>query len=507
MSFIPKLITWANQKRLKEIEFFKNNSLEIQKRQFFSLIETAKDTFWGEKYQFRKIITDKKNAVKIFQQNVPFNYYEDLQPYIERVRKGEQNILWPSHVKYFAKSSGTTNDKSKFIPITNEALENCHFRSGRDFIAMYSKIYPDNKLLLGKSLAIGGSQQINTYDNQIFYGDLSAVLMNNLPFWANIVRTPSRAVALHPEWEEKIELIAQKSIKQNVTSIAGVPSWTLLLLKRILDITGKANIMDVWPNLEVFLHGGVSFTPYIEQYHKIIDFSKMRYFETYNASEGFFAMQDEPDVDDMLLMLDYGVFYEFIPMSEFDSPNRKAIMISEVELNKNYALVISTNGGLWRYIIGDTVMFTSLEPYKIKITGRTKHFINAFGEELIVENSDIAIKKAAEATNAEVLEYTAAPIYMSDKKTGAHQWVIEFQKKPQSIEKFTEVLDSTLKSLNSDYEAKRYKNMTLRKPQLVVARENLFFNWLKKNNKLGGQHKIPRLSNNRLIIESLLKDV
>ncbi|MBN2663891.1 MAG: GH3 auxin-responsive promoter family protein [Bacteroidales bacterium] len=505
MSLIPKLISWANFKRLEEIEFFKKNSVEVQKKQFFNLIEAAKDTFWGEKYEYNKILDDKTNAISIFHESVPLNFYEDLHPYIERVRSGEQNILWSTQIKYFAKSSGTTNDKSKYIPISQESLKECHFRSGKDFIAIYSKIYPDNKLVLGKSLAIGGSQQINTYDNNIFYGDLSAVLMSNLPFWANIVRTPNKAVALHPEWEEKIELIAQKTIKQNVTSMAGVPSWTLVLLKRILEITGKSDIMEVWPNLEVFLHGGVSFTPYVEQYHKVIDSSKMRYFETYNASEGFFAMQDEPDAEDMLLMLDYGIFYEFIPMSEFDDPNRKAVMINQVELNKNYALVISTNGGLWRYIIGDTVMFTSLKPYKIKITGRTKHFINAFGEELIVENSDIAIKKAAQATNAEVLEYTAAPVYMSDEKSGAHQWLIEFQKKPQNVEKFLKVLDDTLKLLNSDYESKRYKNITLGVPQLIVARKNLFFDWQKNNNKLGGQHKIPRLSNNRRIIESLLK--
>lgn len=504
MSLIPKIITWANQKRLEEIEFFKNNPSKVQNNEFIKLIELAKNTLWGKKYNFKKILSEGKDAYKIFNENVPINPYEELHPYIERVRKGEDNILWTTPVKWFAKSSGTTNDKSKFIPVSTEALEECHYRSGKDFIALYSKIYPENKLVLGKSLAIGGSQQVNTYDNEIFYGDLSAVLISNLPFWANIVRTPNKSIALHPEWEEKIEMIAQKTINQNVTSLAGVPSWTLVLIKRILEITGKDDIMEVWPNLEVFLHGGVSFTPYAEQYNKVIPSKNMRYFETYNASEGFFAMQDEPNADDMLLMLDYGIFYEFIPMSEFDNPNRKAIPLSDVELNKNYALIITTNAGLWRYIIGDTVMFTSLKPYKIKITGRTKHFINAFGEELIVENSDLAIKKASEATNAEVIEYTAAPVYMSDDKSGAHQWLIEFEKRPNDLVKFKKILDDTLKTLNSDYEAKRYKDITLGKPQIIVARKNIFFDWLKNNNKIGGQHKIPRLSNNRKIIESML---
>ncbi len=505
MSLIPKIVTWANRKRLEEIEFFKKNPVEVQKKQFLNLLKIAKDTYWGKKYDYEKILAAKKDAIERYQETVPVNPYETLSPYIERIRKGEENVLWPTPVKWFAKSSGTTNDKSKYIPITSESLEFCHYRSGKDFIALYSQIYPDNKLLLGKTLAIGGSQQINTFNNQIFYGDLSAVLMTNLPFWVNIVRTPNKSIALHPEWEEKIEMIARKTLKQNVTSMAGVPSWTLVLLKRILEISGKSDIIDLWPNLEVFLHGGVSFKPYVEQYKKIINSDKMRYFETYNASEGFFALQDKPGADDMLLMLDYGIFYEFINMNDFDNPNRKAISIDEVKKGENYAMLISSNSGLWRYLIGDTVTFTSIKPYKIKITGRTKHFINAFGEELIVENSDIAIKEAANKTNSTVLEYTAAPIYMSDQNTGAHQWIVEFEKKPDNLNMFTQILDEKLKELNSDYEAKRQKDITLRKPQIVVARENLFFDWLKKNNKIGGQHKIPRLSNSRKIIEEILK--
>ena len=408
-------------------------------------------------------------------------------------------------IEWFAKSSGTTSAKSKFIPVSAEALEECHFRGGKDIIAIYQSIFPKNNIFKGRALAIGGSQQVNSFNNDIYYGDISAVLMKNMPFWANIYRTPNLSVALMDEWEKKLELIAKKTITKNVTSISGVPSWTLVLLKKILDMTGKDNIIDVWPNLEVFVHGGVSFIPYREQYNKIIRGENMNYFETYNASEGFFAMQDEQEKDDMLLMLDYGIFYEFIPMDEINKKKPKTITLQDVKLDKNYAIVISTNAGLWRYIIGDTVKFTSINPYKIKITGRTKHFMNAFGEEVIINNAQDSLDEACKQTGAEIREYTAAPIYMSEDDTGGHQWLIEFSKEPDNLMKFAEIMDNKLKSVNSDYEAKRHKNLTLRFPEVIVGKKDVFYTWLKNKDKLGGQHKIPRLSNNREHIEEILK--
>ena len=502
MSVLNQIISWANTKRLHEIDLFKKYPFEVQNDIFNSLIKKAKNTEWGKFYNYKSII---KKGISEYQKNVPLSYYEDLKRHIERVRKGEKKILWNTDIEWFAKSSGTTSDKSKFIPVSSEALEECHFRGGKDIIAIYQNNYPNNNVFKGRALVIGGSQQINSFNNDIYYGDLSAVLVKNLPFWASMYRTPSKNITLMDEWEKKIDLIAEKTISKNITNMSGVPSWSLVLLKKVLEITGKDNIIDVWPNLELFVHGGVSFTPYKEQYKKIIRSDKMKYFETYNASEGFFALQDEPDKTDLLLMLDLGIFYEFIPMDEIDKKKPKAITLQDVKLNKNYAIVISTNAGLWRYIIGDTVIFTSLKPFKIKITGRTKHFINAFGEELIINNAEDALTKACDSTKAEIREYTAAPIYMSENKTGGHQWLVEFSKEPDNIRKFAEILDETLKSVNSDYEAKRHKNMTLAFPDVIVAKKGVFYKWLKNKNKLGGQNKIPRLANHREYIDELLK--
>lgn len=500
MPILNSIVSWITVKRLNQIELFKKYPINVQREVFFRLIGDSIETEWGKKYDYKSIKTYDQ-----FRERVPIVDYDSLKPYIEKIRQGEKNVLWRGKVKWFAKSSGTTSDKSKFIPVTKESLDECHFRGGKDVLAIYSNVNPNTKVFKGKGLIVGGSQQINAYDNNIYYGDLSAVLMDNLPFWVHFIRTPDLSIALMEEWEKKIELMAQTTSKENVTNISGVPSWTLVLIKRILEITGKKDVMEVWPNLELFIHGGVSFTPYRDQYRKLIHSDKMNYLETYNASEGFFGIQDNPNTKDMLLMLDYGVFYEFIPMEEMDKENPKAIPLDEVETDKNYAIIISTNGGLWRYKIGDTIKFTSKFPFKFKISGRTKFFINAFGEEVIVDDAEEALRTACERTNASIREYTAAPVYMSTDKKGGHEWLIEFVKEPDNLEHFTDILDTTLKSVNSDYEAKRYKSISLEMPKVHIAKHGVFYEWLKKKGKLGGQHKIPRLANHRDHIDELLQ--
>ncbi len=500
MPIIPSIVNWLTLKRMNQINLFRKYPIEAQLEVFFKLINKAKNTTWGKKYGYDSIRT-----IEEFQKRVPINSYEDIKPEIDLIRKGEKNILWPGEIKWFAKSSGTTSSKSKFIPVSKECLEENHFRGGRDVIVLYTDIHPKTNIFKGKGLVIGGSQQVNNFNNEIYYGDLSAVLIENLPFWVHFIRTPDISIALMDEWEEKIDKMAKSTIKQNVTNISGVPSWTLVLIKRIFELTGKDNLLDVWPQLELFIHGGVSFEPYRSQYRQIIPSDRMNYMETYNASEGFFAIQDEPHDKGMLLMLDIGVFYEFIPMDELDKSAPKAISLAEVEIDKNYAMVISSNNGLWRYMIGDTVKFTSLFPFKIKITGRTKHFINAFGEEVIIDNAQKALQTACERTGANIKEYTAAPIFMEQNKKGGHEWLIEFEQEPDDLEHFTELLDSTLKAVNSDYEAKRYKSMSLAPPAVHIARPGIFYQWLKNKGKLGGQHKIPRLANHREYMDDLLK--
>ncbi len=499
MQFINSLVTWLNFKRLYQIDLFKKFPFDVQRESLIKLVDKAKNTVYGKQYDFSSI-----KSIEEFQQRVPIKDYDGLKPYIERLLKGEQNILWPSEIRWFAKSSGTTNDKSKFIPVSREALEDCHFRGGKDILAVYTTNYPETEIFSGKGLTLGGSHQINKINNESFYGDLSAILIENLPFWASFIKTPSQEIALLSEWEEKLDKITHATIKENVTSIAGVPSWTLVLIKYILEKTGKNNLLEVWPNLELFNHGGVSFEPYKEQFKKLIPSEKMNYMETYNASEGFFAIQDYPTRNDMLLMLDYGIFYEFIPMDEMDNEHPKALHIGDVEQNKNYAVIISTNGGLWRYLIGDTIVFTSLYPHKIKISGRTKHFINAFGEEIIIENAENALKDACEKTGALIKDYTAAPIFMNDDQKGGHQWLIEFEKEPDNPAQFNEFLDLALQKVNSDYEAKRYKDITLDKPVLTIAKKGLFYTWLKNKGKVGGQNKVPRLANNRKYMDELI---
>lgn len=500
MPIINSLINWFNIKRRNDIELFKKYPFLVQQDSLLSLVSKAKNTVWGKMHNFSNI-----NSVADFQNNVPLSTYESLYPFLDRLFRGEQNVLWPSEIKWFAKSSGTTNDKSKFIPVSKESLENCHFRGGKDVLAFYTLNHPDNRLFSGKSLTLGGSHQVNKFNMDSFYGDLSAILIENIPFWADFLRTPSQKIALIPEWEKKLDELTKATLNENVVSLAGVPSWNLVMIKHILEYTGKDNLLEVWPNLELFIHGGISFAPYREQFAKVIPSEKMNYLETYNASEGFFAIQDDQYSNDMLLMLDYGVFYEFIQISDLDNPNPKVYHIGEVEKGITYAIVISTNAGLWRYIIGDTVIFTSLKPHKITITGRTKHFINAFGEELMIDNADRALEIACSKTNASVLEYSAAPFYMTNKSKGYHQWLIEFQTTPLDINRFMDIFDNALKSLNSDYEAKRFNNITLDTPEIIIAQRGLFYNWMSSKGKLGGQNKVPRLSNNRLYIDELIR--
>lgn len=499
LSIINSFASWILKKRIHQIELFIKYPNEVQEELLFNLLRNAENTVLGKKYDFSGI-----KSYTAFSERVPIVTYEDLQPYIERARKGEPNVFWNTPIKWFAKSSGTTDAKSKFIPVSNEALEDCHFKAGKDMLCLYLNNNENSQLFTGKSLRLGGSKQLYA-DNNTYFGDLSAILIENLPMWAEFGSTPSNKVSQLSDWEIKLDAIIKETRNENVTSFAGVPSWMLVLLNRALETTGKEHLFEIWQNLEVYFHGGVSFDPYREQYKKLLPNSDFNYYEIYNASEGFFALQDLNNSDEMLLMLDYGIFYEFIPMDTFGTSKQKAIRLSDVEIGKNYAVVISTNSGLFRYLIGDTVRFTSLNPYRIKITGRTKHHINVFGEELMIENTDRAIAEACKATNTEVLDYTVAPIFMVGKEKGAHEWIIEFKENPKDIGLFHTVLDNTLKELNSDYEAKRTNNMTLNPPVLNVAREKLFYDWLKKNDKLGGQNKIPRLSNDRTYLEELKK--
>lgn len=495
---VNSIVSWFLKKRFHQIDFFLKYPNEVQSELLQNLLHLAKNTEIGKQFDFASITSYEE-----FAQRLPIVCYEDVQPLIERSRLGEQNILWPKPIKWFAKSSGTTNAKSKFIPVTIDSLEDCHYAASKDLLCMYLNNNENSQLFTGKSLRLGGSKELYKENGTVF-GDLSAILIDNMPFWAEFSSTPSSKVSLMSEWEQKMAAIVNETIEENVTSLAGVPSWMLVLLQHVLETTEKKNLLDIWPNLEVYFHGGVSFHPYIEQYRSIIPDPTFKYYEIYNASEGFFAIQDQNYTGDLLLMLDYGIFYEFIPMDSYGTEDQKVIPLSDVKLNTNYAMIITTNAGLWRYKIGDTIRFTSLKPHRIKVSGRTKHYINAFGEELIIENAEDALKKVCKRTGAEIVDYTAAPIYMSGKSKGAHEWLIEFKKEPEELSYFCDLLDNTLKSLNSDYEAKRYNNMTLNPPKLNIARPNLFYNWLKKHHKLGGQHKVPRLSNNRALLDELL---
>ena len=497
---VNSIATWFLKKRIHQIDLFLKYPIDVQEELLKGLINKAKHTEIGNQYDFNSIKTYAD-----FAKSVPVTTYEDNESNYERARKGESNIFWPTPIKWFAKSSGTTNAKSKFLPVSNESLEECHYAASKDLLCLYLNNNPDSELFLGKSLRLGGSKELYKENGTVF-GDLSAILIDNMPFWAEFSSTPSNEVSLMPDWETKMQAIVDKTINENVTSLLGVPSWVLVLLNQVVESTGKNNLFEIWPNLEVYFHGGVSFDPYLEQYKKLLPKNNFLYYETYNASEGFFAIQDRNNSKELLLMLDYGIFYEFIPMDTYDSTEEIIIPLSDVELGKNYAIVITTNAGLWRYKIGDTIRFTSINPFRIKVTGRTKHHINVFGEELIIENAEVALRKAAKLTHSEIIDYTAGPIFMEGKEKGAHEWIIEFKKQPDDSATFNKLLDAFLQESNSDYEAKRYNNTTLKPPKIHTARKDLFKDWLKQNDKLGGQHKIPRLSNSREFLEKLLKN-
>lgn len=500
MKILSPAISRLARLRYNRIERFMDNPIKMQERVFQDLIGQAQYTEFGKKYHFDQLFN-----IEDYKKQVPVQDYESLKPYIQRIMEGEQYLLWNTPIRWFAKSSGTTSDKSKFIPVSKESLKDCHYRAGRDVLTLYYHNFPESDLLTGKTLVIGGSHQVSQLNELVSYGDLSAVMLQNMPFYGHLVRTPNLEVALMDEWEKKIDRIARDTIHENVTSIAGVPTWTIILIKYILDLTGKKHLKEIWPELELYIHGGVSFTPYKEQFKKLLPDPLMRYLETYNASEGFFAAQDNIlSNEGLLLFINHGIFYEFMPVEECGKDDPQTLQLHEVETGKDYAMVISTNGGLWRYSLGDTIQFTTLNPFRIIVTGRTKFFINAFGEEVVVENADRAIAEACHQTQATINDYTAGPVYFSENNNGAHEWLVEFEKEPDDLEKFIGILDKTLQAINSDYEAKRYKDMALHRPVIRVVPAGTFNDWLKYKDKLGGQHKVPRLSNDRKYIEEIL---
>lgn len=494
---------WIIKKRIHQIDLFKKYPLEVQQELLTNLISNAAYTEFGKKYDFKDL-----KSYEDFKTAVPLHRYEDLKSTIDRLMEGEQNLLWPTETKWFAKSSGTTSSRSKLIPVTRESLEDCHYKGGKDLLGIYYDCHPNTRLYKGKHLVVGGSAQINPLTEDSYFGDLSAIIVKNLPWWAEIRRTPAREIALMSEWEEKIEKMAQSTMNEDVYIIAGVPSWTMVLANKILEISGKNNLKEIWPNLELFMHGGVSFEPYREEFKRLIPDEGMHYVETYNASEGFFGIQDEVQGDAMLLMLDYGIFFEFIPMSEYKGTDSSTVLsLADVEMGVNYAVVISTNAGLWRYILGDTIVFTSTAPYRFRITGRTKSYINTFGEEVIVENAERAIAEASRKTNAQTRDFHACPVYMKDIYRGGHEWLIEFVKEPDDFDRFCRLLDEELRAINSDYDAKRTNNMILDFPLIHQLNPGSFDRWLKSKGKLGGQNKVPRLANNREFLEQILEQI
>lgn len=495
---INELISKVMQKRIPQIENYMHHPIEVQQALLASLVSTAKNTVWGQYYDYKSI-----SSWQIFNERVPVSDYNALLPFFDRIRSGEDNVLWPSQIKWFSKSSGTTATKSKFIPVSEECLNECHYKAGKDMLAMYCNNHPDTKIFSGMSLALGGSRQQNELSDNIFCGDVSAILIDNLPFWAEFYRVPKKEIALMPEWESKLSKMTESLIGTNVASLSGVPSWMMVLLKRMIEKSGQT-IEEMWPNIEVYFHGGVSFAPYRKQFEQILP-KTMRYMETYNASEGFFGLQDRSDLDSMLLLLDCGIYYEFIPLEQMGNPNPQVVNLADVEIGRNYAMVITTNAGLWRYLIGDTIVFTERSPYRFKISGRTKNFINACGEELIADNAIKALDAACRETSASVNEYTGAPLFEKEGNKVRHQWVMEFEKEPEDFNRFKEVFDRKLQEVNSDYEAKRYKNFVLQPPEIIRAPEGTFYAWLKSKGKLGGQHKVPRLANDRTVIEDIIK--
>ncbi len=503
MSIINSIASWLMQKRMHQIELFMKYPLEVQDEWLKKLLKQAKDTEFGKAHGFEHI-----NNYEQYKRLVPVQDYETLKSDIERIRKGEQNILWPTEIKWFAKSSGTTHDKSKFIPVSPETLDGCHHNGGRDMVTLYCVNYPETKLFTGKNLALGGTHNTDHFgDYESYHGDVSAIIMKHLPLWAEFFRAPNLNIALMDNWEDKLDALANATMNENVTSIAGVPSWMLILIKRIFELSAKKSLSEIWPNLEVYFHGGVSLRPYEAQYNNAFSGLSVNYMELYSASEGFFGIQDDKNTKELLLMLDYGIYYEFIPIKELENASPNVLNLEQVKIGETYALLISNNSGLWRYKIGDLITITSIAPYRFIISGRTQQYINVFGEELMIDNVEKALKIACEKTQSSVSEYTVAPIYISDIETGAHQWLIEFYKPPEDLAFFVEVLDNALKSINSDYEAKRFNNYTLRAPQIVVLQEGTFYEWMKRRNKVGGQFKIPRLCNERTYVDQILNNI
>ncbi len=498
MKIYNSIVSWIIKKRIHQIKLFINHPHEVQEELRQSLVDKAKNTDFGRTYDFNSI----KNQ-KDFSERIPLHQYEELEPYIYRMRSGEQNVLWPSKIKWFAKSSGTTNNKSKFIPVSNNAIDDCHYKGGKDLLSIYCNNYPAKNIFIGKSLMLGGSHQMSPLSDRMFEGDLSAIIVENLPFWVQLQRSPDKDIALMGEWEKKLDLMAEQAINQDITSLSGIPSWALVYANKVLDITGKSNLHEVWPNLELYMHGGVNFKPYKSSFEKLFP-KGINYLESYNASEGFFGVQDDPQKQDMLLMLDYGVYYEFIPLENIDDEFPTSLNLSQIKIATDYALVITTNSGLWRYVIGDTIQFTQKKPYRFIISGRTKHYINSFGEELMIHNAEYALQQACSTFNTEIVEFTAAPkqIYLGHK--GCHEWLIEFKEPPADLHAFTYKLDLALKAVNSDYEAKRYNDLILEAPKVHIASKGLFFNWMRRRGKLGGQNKVPRLSNKRVYLDELL---
>ena len=497
-SFINTVASWMLKKRIHQIELFEKYPLNVQNEELKKLIQISKNTEFGKQYEFSSI-----DSYETFANRIPSLTYEEYFPIINKTINGNQNIFWPEKIKWFAQSSGTTNSKSKFIPVSNTSLDDCHFKGGKDMLCLYLNNNENSNMFLGKSLRLGGSRKIYE-NNDHYFGDLSAILIDNLPAWAELISTPNNEISLMEKWDEKIEAIIRGTLQEDVRSLAGVPSWMLTLMNKLLETTGKKYIDEIWKNLEVYFHGGVSFKPYRTEFKNIISNKKFKYYEVYNASEGFFAIQDRNDSDELLLMLDYGIFYEFIEINN-STKSEKIIDLSMVEVGVNYALIITTNSGLWRYKIGDTIIFTSLKPFRIKISGRTKHFINTFGEEVIIENVEKSLEIALKKYNCSIKDFTVAPLFMKNGKKGKHEWMIEFVNEPSNINEFMREIDLQIQNNNSDYKAKRFKNITLDKPSIIKARKNLFYDWLKKKKKLGGQNKIPRLLNDRSFISELIK--
>ena len=497
---VNALLGFLMKKRLQQIELFRDHPHEPQLEVFHRLMDCARHTAWGTEYKYAELDSPDR-----FRERVPLQDYGNVKPWVDRMRSGEQNLLWPTDIRWYAKSSGTTHAASKYIPVSREALEECHYKGGKDLLALHYAMHPQSRLYYGMNMVVGGSSAMEPLRNDAYTGDLSAIIIRNLPVWVEVRRTPVIETALMDDWERKVERMARETMREDVRSMAGVPSWTLVVLKRILELTGKNNMLEVWPQFELFMHGGVSFRPYQEQYQALFPSAGVNYLESYNASEGFFGITDRQGADDLLLMLDYGIFFEFIPVEDLHRDQPPTKLLHEVEPGREYALVISTNAGLWRYMPGDTLRFTSVNPYRIQVSGRTRSFINAFGEELIVENAERGMEAACKATGAVVREYTAGPVYMDASARGGHEWAIEFDRQPDDLERFTDVLDRTMRDLNSDYNAKRSTGMVLQRPLVHVLPGGSFHQWMKQRGRVGGQNKVPRLCNDRAILEQLLQ--